>query len=235
MGEYLEMSGSRYAELYKRFMEKSVDELLLIAGPVEGKRILDLCAGGCRLGIRAKELGASLVYAVDDSFKMMEEAYDREAVDVVGVCDLSKGFISRTGAAPFDMVFCQQGVNYWWNSRTVGEISGVLDDNGVFAFNTFYNPPPVEPQFKKYQFDGKWYSEMYQLVGKTVLHIQTCGDTDPHISKFRWIPKGEFMSVLEKNFHEIERFPSGNTVIYVAKNPIRRYGLTKQLGCLNCL
>jgi len=219
------MRGEEYERLYARFLKRPVDELLELRGGVAGKNVLDICAGGLRASARAKELGADFVCAVDISEEMMEGApAGRRRPDRCVVSDVSRWTGDGTrfvGRRDFHLAICQQAVNYWWNSETVGTIASVLRDDGYFVFNTFVACPDAVPKRKEYEIDGVQYAEEYWLVGNYVVHTQICGDEEHH-SKFRWISEREFLDVLQDHFQEVECdvAPNKTTAIFVARKKL---------------
>jgi len=222
--DFSKMCGDEYDRMYARFLKRPVDDLLLAAGPISGKIMVDLCAGGLRASVRAKELGAKFVLAVDISRKMMSRAKKMEnAPDRCVVSDLTR--CSKTnfflGTGEFDLAICQQAVNYWWNEDAVERISKGLKDTGSFVFNTFIQRPGDAPSRYEYQIDGRRYSEEVWMVGDKIVHLQKCG-ADTHKSTFQWIPPQSFMLTLHEHFEEVQydKFNNGKTLVFVARKKL---------------
>jgi SAM-dependent methyltransferase len=212
MSDFKDMTGEEYEKLYARFLKRSPDELLLVNGSIEGKSVIDLCAGGMRASIRAKELGAKSVVAVDESSLMFGD-YDGISRVVLDV----KSALETSSPPVCDLVLCQQGVNYWWEEEVVENIHRILFDGGYFVFNTFGKKPPDEPRYKMIYLDGEWTAECSYMVGDIVHHVQMREGMRPHISSFKWIEEEEFMRVLNKYFSSVELKKDGNTHIYTAR------------------
>ncbi len=219
-----DLSGEDYCKLYERYLKRPVDELLLSAGPVEGKKVLDLCAGALRLSKRAKELGAAGVAAFDKSPKMMDVPWKHEAADIFIIGEVEFTNYDLFGALfPFDLVACQQAINYWFNERTFGYlVENIIVDGGAFVFNTFGKKPPAKPTVREYQISGVQFMEVYQLVGDMVYHVQMRRGMKPHATRFKYITRQEFGIVIEKliaegKLHSFKIREDGNTDIYICR------------------
>jgi len=219
-----DISGEEYCKLYERYLQRPVDELVLAAGPVEGKYVLDLCAGSLRLSKRAKELGAAWVAAFDKSAKMMDVPWKNEAADICVIGGMWLTNLDEFGDEfPFDLVVCQQAINYWFNERHFGYlVENVLADGGAFVFNTFSKRPPEKPTVREYQIGGVEFMEVYQLVESTVYHVQMRREMKPHATRFQYITRQEFGIVIEKlvaegKLHSFEIREDGNTDIYICR------------------
>jgi len=237
INDFINMDAPDYERLYARFLKRPIDDLLLAVGPIEGKRVLDLCAGGLRASVRAKELGAAYVCAVDISSSMLwspsiENRWKAESLpDVRVVADISKWgrtesfspYLSNT--LFFDLVVCQQGVNYWWGKYAVANIAASMKEDGCFVFNTFVQRPDEVPKRREYEIDGRSYTEVSWLVGDIVVHVQTC-EGESHSSTFRWIPHGEFVDVLKMHFSDIETLYDDRcrSIIYVCRKGLTNAG-----------
>lgn len=225
--DFKHMDPEQYARLYARFFDRSVDEILLASGmPIKGRAVLDLCCGGMRVALRAEELGACSVSAVDASKQMMGEGWYSSIVEK-HISDISQwrmgNHLSQILAYlfpedSFDLAICQQGVNYWWGLEPVRAICHYLKPGGYFVFNTFAHPPSAFPRTKSYKIGGRDYTEVTWRLDDLVVHVQTC-DRESHLSTFRWIGESEFLAVLEDaSFVVDQRYSnSGRSVMYVAR------------------
>ncbi len=242
MGDFDQLAGYEYERLYHRFLKRSPDEILLANGPLKGKRVLDLCAGGLRASLRARDLGASYVLAVDKSESMMHgmgpPPWAEDPIIETCALDISGGFSSSPvnnllyNPEPFDLVICQQAVNYWWNHKTVADIAKCLKLNGCFVFNTFWGKPKKEPKFRMGKVQtpdggresghGQWIAEVSWRDGEMVHHVQMREGMEPHFTSFRWISMEEFEEDLMCAFNSVSWERKGGALIMVARNPASR-------------
>ena len=194
-----------YEDLYARYLDRPVSELVDFAGDVKGKVVWDLCCGGGRLAGECLRRGASFVLAVDGSPEMTynlrhaftakpDKRFRLEVADV-------RNYISLSMAETPDFVFCRQAVNYWLDEMSAGDLAERMPKGSVFAFNTFTNCPSEMPTTKKYTFKGHEFVEVSWLVlPNTVHHVQIRDGLEPHVTTFRWIPPSEFIRILEPHF-----------------------------------
>jgi len=195
-----------YEQLYQRFFKRTPAELL--EGVVlEGKHVLDLCGGGGRLSLHAINAGAARVSYVDDEPDMLTA----EARTALWACnranrifhDQVEHVLRRWWVhdVPYDVVACQQGINYWLTPETARDVYAVLAPGGVFAFNTFNVAPPRAPKVREYTLDGHNFVEVSYLVGDTVYHVQARDGLPPHVTHFKWIsPENLYALLLEAGF-----------------------------------
>jgi 2-polyprenyl-3-methyl-5-hydroxy-6-metoxy-1,4-benzoquinol methylase len=202
------------------FKSRAAHELLAFAGDLRGKRVLDLCAGNCRIGKAAIEMGAQQVVAIDQEWDMLPVqtplGVTAHNMDVwSALCYFRAGQENRT-EQPFDVVVCQQAANYWLKDKSPGVIDllqTIMGPGAVFVFNTFNRKPPTKPMVKEYEFGGRQYVEMSWLVNGTVHHVQIMGGHEPHTTSFDWISPAEFRKLLKPHF-EVKERRKGNTSIY---------------------
>ena len=122
------MTADEYLTLYKRFLSRPPEELLLINGSIVGKKVLDLCAGTLRLSYAARDLGADVV-AVEPSVEILPQRERDFPVFGVKVQDfpvrreltVRSEVIVIEGKGPYDIVVCQQAVNYWFDRLSLLE------------------------------------------------------------------------------------------------------------------
>lgn len=224
--DYVEMTGADYCKLYARYVGRNLDKLILAGGPVEGKRVLDLCAGSGVVGLRAKELGAAFVMAHDRSRKMMKGLFDKGIDAISDECDDNTVVLPtrphNLSRHNFDVVICRQAVNYWWCSHGLGEVMFALKPGGRFVFNTFHGDNwtgPGRPTTTEYEIDGVAFAEVHWFVDNTIHHVQCRAGMLPHCTTFDYIPRGVFAGELDNQpvvkSWTVER--NGNTDIYVVE------------------
>lgn len=207
------ITSEQYVALYERFLHRSPDELLLAAGPIQGKQVLDLCAGTMRASNRAKELGASYVVAVDKSSTIIPREHKADAVIITDISDIWStrlALFSKT----FDLIVCQQGINYWFSDKNIESVSKLLKHGGHFVFNTFNTRPSETPQIRK--FDSGTI-EVIQLVDGTVYHLQARKGYMPHFTSFKWIAGDDIENVVNTHFRDVNSIVEGGTTIYVCE------------------
>jgi len=134
----------------------------------------------------------------------------------------------KTGKYKYDVIVCQQAVNYWLNCQTAQMIKLLLREHGCFVFNTFNTQPPTEPTFKSYTIDGVKYGEafycdisqrsklLFPSIG-VVHHLQMREGMAPHLTSFDWISPEGFRSILADHFI-IEEHIEDATTMYVCKS-----------------
>jgi len=217
-----DITAAQYEILYKKYIMRPVDHLLLAKGSIKGKKIIDICAGTMRLSARAIQLGCDQVWAIEPSEHMIPAKYKRH----IGNCE-SKLFITKSNLdyipydvkydIKYDIAFCQQAINYWFKDKILKCISKVLKPDGKFIFDTFNTKPSAKPTTKLYEIDGIKYREISQLYGSTLYHLQMCDKTAPHFTKFNWIPPKRFNKELHKVFRDVECRVDGHTSVYICE------------------
>jgi ubiquinone/menaquinone biosynthesis C-methylase UbiE len=226
ISEY-DMTGEEYDILYKRYLKRDPKELLELAGMKEGDRVLDLCSGANgRASKAAVEMGASYVAAVDlnpmvRQLKNVSWAHGKIepfCEDVYGYCE----YVHVPANERFDVVICQQGINYWFNENAIVKLRGVMGKSkhaSKFVFNTFKKKPNEKPTVREYDMDGRSYVEVAWMIKDKVCHVQVADGYYPHFTEFKWLPLEKIKDICEAHF-EVEYIQQGNTDIYVCtKNP----------------
>lgn len=208
-----DITPEQYIALYKRFLHRSPDELLLAAGPIQGKRVLDLCAGTMRASNRAKELGASYVVAIDKSSTIIPKNHKADAVVITDIKDIWSTRLALFSQS-FDLIVCQQGINYWFNDRNIESISKLLNYNGHFVFNTFNTRPNKTPQIKQYDNE---FTEVIQLVDDTVYHLQMREGYIPHFTSFKWLAGDDIENIVNTHFKDVNSIVDNGTTIYICE------------------
>jgi len=228
------MTGEEYELLYKRYLTRSPKELLEIAGMKQGMSVLDLCCGSNgRASKAALEMGASYVCAVDSNLFTRDLITDKsDKLDVfIGTvyCLLNRiddidelkwlhGISDKFYGVQFDVVICQQAINYWLgrdNSCELRQLKKNMKTGAKFVFNTFNNCPSEEVNIKEYEIDGLKYVEVFNYYKEKSLicHLQSADGLRPHYTEFSWIPPELFREKL--NMFDIEVKTDGNTDIYI--------------------
>jgi len=201
-----------YRVLYKRYLdEERVDQMISKALNLNCKSsVLDICSGGGRLARKIVRDINCKVLMVDKSEDMMDLKYNSK------FCNYYVGTIKHFlhfRKLKFDAIFCQQAINYWFDRNVIEKISSCMFSGGYFIFNTFSDKPSTEPTTKEYQIDGLSYIETSWLVGNVVNHVQICEGYPPHYTKFKYISKNEFLSVLRMYF-DVNVEKDGSTLIF---------------------
>ena len=226
------MTGEDYEHLYKRYLKRDPKELLEMAGMQEGYRVLDLCAGSNgRASKAAVEMGASYVAAVDlNPFVKQLHSKRWSQRKVEPFCEDVFGYVQYNHIPKeerFDIVICQQGINYWLNSDNshkrrdrLHKIAGVSKRNFKLVFNTFNKMPPEKPLIKEYELDGNNYVEVVWTHNDHVNHIQIVNDLEPHFTTFKWLPREVIEKICDEAHLNIEVKTEGSTDIYVCTRKI---------------
>lgn len=209
-----DISSEEYLKLYERFLSRPVDDLLLVSGDLNGKRVLDLCAGTLRASNRAKELGAEFVVALDKSNKIIPKTHKADRVIICDVFDMEED-PEIWKLAPFDLIVCQQAINYLFNYVLFESITKLLSKNGTLVFNTFNKKPSTIPEVREYELGGDKLIETIQLVGDVVYHQQMRTGYRPHCTSFYWFEPEYISEVLSHYFTKVNNIMEGNTSIYV--------------------
>ncbi len=204
-----------YKALYKRFYDgREPGELIELAGSLENKIVLDLCAGDGRLSLEAAKRGAKKIIMVEKEQNMMSVAAWSCAKTETFYCSVQTWLtMFANDAASFDHVFCQQGVNYWLNEINAKSVACVLKKDGLFVFNTFNKKPPEKPLVKEYELDGKKFAEASWLVSNTVHHVQIREGMPPHITSFQWLSPEYLEKILSLHF-SIKVINDGASALY---------------------
>jgi 2-polyprenyl-3-methyl-5-hydroxy-6-metoxy-1,4-benzoquinol methylase len=212
-----------YEVLYGAYFKtRAPHELLAFAGDFTGKRVLDLCAGNCRAGIAAIEMGAREVIAVEQEDAMLPmqlplgvSAFRGSVWAALNYSRTEMEGLLDSEWEPFGAVVCQQAINYWLKHgpAAIQILAALMEPGASFVFNTFNRKPPTKPMVKEYMFDGRQYVEMSWLVNGTVHHVQIMEGHEPHTTCFDWISPAEFRKLLKPHFDVTEK-RRGNTSIY---------------------
>jgi len=199
---------NKYRLLYARYFERKPEEILVLAGPLTGKKVLDICGGNGRASIAALSMGASECMLVDSCLDMIPDDLDPKIrVENVDVCTAFQ-YLTR-----YDVAVCQQAINYWFSEDTIRLLYEAMVPGGIFVFNTFNKRPSTKPMVKEYKYKDLNYVEISWRIGDQVQHVQVCQGMAPHTTKFQWIPSITFKTVM-KPWFEVTSTKHGTTTIY---------------------
>jgi hypothetical protein len=216
----------RYEALYGSYLRSDPNELLDAAGiSPDGwkhRKVLDLCGGNGRLSVAARQRGAD-VTMLDADFEMCDrtELNIKQGIKLF-FDDVGHALRTRFGnmwlyyPPKFDVVFCQQAVNYWIWKPSLLDLVINMDKDGVFVFNTFNTLPSTVPTFREHDMGDHMEYEAFCFANGFVHHVQLREGYEPHKTSFRWIPPDEFDRMLVPHF-EVERRTAGRTDIYVCR------------------
>jgi len=213
-----------YRKLYARYLPphgRSETEMVDLAGDFKGKVVLDLCGGAGAIALECVERHAKTVALLDGCVAMVDVAtLERKGVRV-WVADVDEFLrIPAPDRWLFDVVFCRQAVNYWFDEETIEGLAAKIAPDGIFIFNTFNRKPPERPVVKQYSLsdgDGTHhFVEVHWCVDGIVHHVQVCEGMEPHCTAFRWSSPERFREVLEPCF-DLDVRTDGPTYIYVCR------------------
>ena len=208
---------ARYEALYATYLGGRSDGAMMAGmGDLQGARVLELCAGGCRMSKMALAAGASAAVAVDACAKMFPHPLP-EGVDarVSTVADFLDREVRAKGK--FDAVVCRQGVNYWFGKGEADLLGRVVRPGGSLVFNTFNQRPSEEPRIVKREAGGVVFTEISWLDGETVRHVQAAPGMEPHMTSFRWIGRDEYSGLLVAAGFEVREEVSGPASVWVCE------------------
>lgn len=218
-------TGDEYRILYARYFKRSPADLLK-GVQVKGKRVLDLCGGNGRLSQWVIEQGCASCTMVEESPDMISAMRLHEKISVV---QKSVSEFLRSNSNQYDLIVCQQAVNYWISDSLIKLLIARLAVGGQFVFNTFNTQPTTKPYVKQYEYEGHQFVEISWLVPdmiykptksigihnfSTVHHVQIRDGLLPHATEFAWISPEQFMELLG-DFEHVNRFVDGPTTIYI--------------------
>ncbi len=205
-----------YETMYKRYFKRGPEALFPLDMNLDGKEVLDLCGGGGRATNHALSRGANVTY-VDQERDMIPRYFNHNPKVRVFDCSVEKFvWAAKTNLCVnrFDLVVCQQGINYWWRPGLIPKLVEMIKPEGRFVFNTFNTMPAEIPITKEYQHEGKFYSETSYRIKDTVHHVQSCEGYPPHMTEFKWIAPEEFNSSLLMNFSIVTEKSTKTTSIW---------------------
>lgn len=200
---------------------------------LEGKKILDIGAGSCRLTREAFDEGASSVDVIEPCLKMINPANlllspyqmktegdyiednrfsDGDRLRIYGMEALLALYLEGH-PVDIDYAFSQQAVNEWLTALTADALATWMKPGGIFVFTTFNRKPTTTPRVREYWIGGHNYVEVSYLKGEWVEHVQCCDGYAPHTTRFRWISPEQFDEMLSPRFN-VYRFRSDKSDMY---------------------
>ncbi len=217
-----------YRAMYQKYINRQnlLDMLDLVDG-YKDKNFMDICAGDGAASREAIARGAIYSLIVDQEPQMLATDL-KEGRDKIGVWDGSiesllyqkeTNFLNTF----FDIVFCRQGINYWYLPKHIHQLAKWMKKDSVFIFNTFNTKPSKKPMVKEYEIDNRHmdgpttFTEISYLVEHDIVHhVQIRKGYPPHLTQFKWISEEQFKQGLVDDFnYEIRR--KDNTDIYICK------------------
>lgn len=206
-------SHDQYAKIYARYLAPGrTEQMLELCGDLTGKYMLDLCGGGGRASRAALSRGAAGVTLVDESLPMSMDASAPGLA--VFHADLKSTLTGPVAQGVFDVAFCQQAINYWFEEDLIAGVHRQLKLGGIFVFNTFNEPPTTYPNAKTYEYNGLRYVELsWRSSERMVEHVQICEGEPVHTTRFQWITPQEYQEVLGRYF-DVEEIRENKTSIY---------------------
>lgn len=201
---------TEYESVYKRYFLKGTDYIINKVDINKNDKVLDLCGGNGRL---TREL---IKYSDDVSYLDKEQDMIPSWVSDKGIRVYNediKEFIKHNDIK-FDKVFCMQGVNYYLDDIDMELFVRIFNEGGVFVFNTFNNKPSITPYVKEYSLDNESYVEISYLVNDEVYHVQIKENHLPHFTRFKYISRDRYFTLLSKCF-DIEVYEDKGSSVYV--------------------
>lgn len=214
-----EITSKTYNVLYAKYLQGNrVKEMFDLAEDIKGKNVLDLCCGNGRLSKEVLKRRPNYLYAIDESIHMLDWAKDNQYSNFnVELTTVQKILLNPDWINRFNIIFCQQAINYWFNKEFPFFINRILSRNGVFIFNTFNKKPSAKPIIKTYNISKRSYIEISWLVINKVKHIQIAQGMNPHFTEFQWISPNEFRDAFTRHGFHIKIINNNATDIYVCK------------------
>ena len=217
-----------YRAMYQKYINReNLLDMMDLVDDYKDKNFMDICAGDGAATREALKRGAKYSLIIDQEPDMLAidlregrkdiclHQYDVEKFLYQKESDYDK--LTNSSCHFFDVIFCRQGINYWYKPKHMHQLAKWMNDGGVFIFNTFNKKPTRMPMVKEYEIDGFNFAEISYLVGKeTIHHVQIRDRYPPHLTKFKWISEEDFKNGLIGNFdYEIRR--KNNTDVYICK------------------
>lgn len=211
-----------YRQLYRRFVTGGTMPLDFVQAAgrprlLEGKAVLDLCAGGGEMTRALVQAGAARVVMVDSEERMLDDDLHFKLPQVSTVIAHVRPALEamRKHGAFFDGAFCRQGVNYWLDPDAVFKLALVLRPGAPFVFNTFADCPPKMPHLKTYTLGEDHYVEVSWYEYGQVKHVQCCTGCEPHVTAFSYFSKANLHDLFDKEY-ELTIQQKGRTLLCVA-------------------
>lgn len=205
-----------YYDLYKRFQSRDPYELVnYYQSPLDQKSILDVCAGNGRLSQSIVDKGhKSFIYLLDKEITMLPEIENSGFAGIYSM-DVYNFIEEYYKDEKFDVIFCQQAINYWLKHVDIEKFSKMFKQKGQFIFNTFNKKPGTfsSPTIKEYEIGNDKFLEISYIENKRVYHIQIMNNQKPHLTSFDWLSDKKINKLLSPYF-DIKKYVDGTTSIY---------------------
>ena len=179
--------------------------------------VLDLCCGAGRLSYMCAEYGFN-VYSVDiDEDMAPKKCPGNMHVKISSVENYLKNAVLYQDYATYDVIFCQQAINYWFGKEHNTHpmvLASMLVKGGQFIFNTFHNKPDKKGKMRSYSLKGNQYFEYSYIEKDVITHVQVCEGLPPHVTQFDWISPETFKKKLSIDF-KVKIYKDGGSDLYV--------------------
>ena len=213
---------SDYKKMYQKYINrKNLLDMIDLVEDYKDKNFMDICAGDGAATREALLRGSKLSLIVDQEPEMLatDLVQGREKIMLFHQ-DVEKFLYTKDPHFPnlfFDIVFCRQGINYWYQPKHMHQLAKWMEKDGVFIFNTFNQKPSREPMVKEYEINKVYFAEISYLVGDDLIHhVQIREGYPPHLTQFRWVSEEGFKHGFIGNFdYEIRR--RDNTDVYICR------------------
>lgn len=203
-------STDRYGDLYAPWIRRG--SLILEGESLTNSKVLDLCGGTGNEAKRALAVGAQRVVLLD----LNPRCEDGRIEKVRGRAEEA----SRLVHGHFDRVYCRQAMGYLEPALVAREVSRLLEDGGVFIFNTFHKPKRYN--FKSYQLDGTVYDEGHLFLFGRVFHVQHKIGCGADVSMFRYHDPKVLLDAMTPYFHSVEATTLGKACRWTCTKRNRR-------------
>jgi SAM-dependent methyltransferase len=217
-----------YRAMYQKYINRvNLLEMMDLVEDYKDKNFMDICAGDGAATREALLRGAKYSLVIDQESGMLATDL-REGRDKIGFYNASiESFLYKKDPdfinTYFDVIFCRQGINYWYEPKHMHQLAKWMPCNSVFIFNTFNTKPSKIPTVKEYKIDNHHiggptsFAEISYLVADNIVHhVQLREGYAPHLTQFKYVSEEDFKHGLIGNFdYEIRR--KNNTDVYICR------------------
>ena len=216
-----------YRAIYQKYINRvNLLEMMDLVEDYKDKNFMDICAGDGAATREALLRGSKFSLLLDQEPEMLatdlregrdkiqrqvgrieDSLYQKEIYD--NVVKYSYHF--------FDVVFCRQGINYWYAPKHMHQLAKWMNDGSVFIFNTFNTKPSARPTVKEYEIDRVNFTEISYLVADNIVHhVQLREGYAPHLTQFKYFSERDFKEGLDPCF-DVEIRRKNNTDVYICR------------------
>jgi len=211
-----------YRAMYQKYINRqNLLDMMDLVEDYKDKNFMDICAGDGAAAREAFKRGVKSSLILDKEPDMLAEDLKegRKNISIFNY-DVQNFLYNRDPCFRnifFDIVFCRQGINYWYQPKHMYQLAKWMSDDGIFIFNTFNTKPSTTPTIKEYNIDGVYFTEISYLVDDSIVHhVQVAEGYPPHLTQFQWVSEEDFKHGLIGHFdYEIRR--RNNTDVYICK------------------